>query len=84
MAWVSDRTICYLASGKPAVVQHTGPSSFLPDTGGVFRFRTIDEAISYLDSAVENYEENCRLARALAEEYFDARKVVSRVLERAL
>src|SRR6266571_3724253 len=30
-AWVSDRTLCYLASGKPAVVQHTGPSAFLPN-----------------------------------------------------
>ncbi|HXL07329.1 MAG TPA: hypothetical protein VN964_10435, partial [Gemmatimonadales bacterium] len=30
-AWVSDRTVAYLASGKPAVVQHTGASAFLPD-----------------------------------------------------
>lgn len=25
-AWISDRTICYLASGRPAIVEHTGPS----------------------------------------------------------
>src|SRR5206468_1401948 len=37
-AWVSDRTPCYLASGKPAVVQHTGPSAFLPSGEGLFRF----------------------------------------------
>ena len=80
-AWVSDRTVCYLASGKPAVVQYTGQSSFLPDTGGLFRFRDLAEAVDHLDAAVANYEENCRLARALAEEHFDARKVVSRVLE---
>ncbi len=43
-AWISDRTICYLASGKPAIVQHTGPSRFLPDAEGLFRFRDIDEA----------------------------------------
>jgi hypothetical protein len=43
-AWVSDRTLCYLASGKPAVVQYTGPSRFLPDGEGLFRFRTFDEA----------------------------------------
>jgi glycosyltransferase involved in cell wall biosynthesis len=81
VAWISDRTLCYLASGKPAVVQHTGPSSFLPNAGGLFRFRDLAEAASQLDSAVANYEENCRLARALAEEHFDARKVLSRVLE---
>src|SRR5439155_423526 len=33
-AWVSDRTLCYLASGKPAVVQHTGASRILPDGEG--------------------------------------------------
>src|SRR5205809_465039 len=38
-AWISDRTLCYLASGKPAVVQHTGKSRLLPDAEGLFRFR---------------------------------------------
>jgi len=83
-AWVSDRTLCYLASGKPAVVQHTGPSRFLPDRAGLLRFRTLDEAASCLEEAASDYERHCRLARALAEEFFDARKVAARVLERAL
>ncbi len=83
-AWISDRTLCYLASGKPAIMQHTGPSRFLPDCAGLFRFRDLDEAARYLCAAVTNYERECRLARALAEEYFDARKVLKRVLERAL
>ena len=80
-AWVSDRTLCYLASGKPAIVQHTGPSKVLPDSGGVFRFRDPQEAAKYLDAAVKDYDRNARLARAIAEEHFDAKKVVSRVLE---
>src|SRR6266487_4725425 len=42
-AWVSDRTVAYLASGKPAVVQHTGASVFLPDGEGMFRFRSLAE-----------------------------------------
>jgi hypothetical protein len=83
-AWISDRTICYLASGKPAVVQHTGPSRFLPDRDGLLRFRTMDEAVACLDGATADYEHHSRRARALAEEYFDAEKVVRRVLERAL
>jgi len=82
--WVSDRTACYLASGKPAVVQHTGPSRFLPDADGLFRFRNMDEAVRALAQVESDYERHCRLARALAEEYFDARRVVGRVLERAL
>lgn len=83
-AWVSDRTLCYLASGKPAIVQHTGPSSFLPDAEGLFRFRDLDEAARCLQQADAEYDRQCRAARALAEEYFDARKVVQSVLERAL
>jgi len=83
-AWVSDRTICYLASGKPAVVQHTGPSRFLPDAAGVFRFRSMDEAVRALAAAEADYARHSRLARALAEEYFDGCRVIARVLERAL
>jgi hypothetical protein len=83
-AWVSDRTLCYLASGKPAVVQHTGPSRFLPDAEGLFRFRDVEEAARCLETATADYERQSRQARALAEEFFDARKVVKRVLERAL
>lgn len=83
-AWISDRTLCYLASGKPAVVQHTGPSRFLPDAAGLFRFRDVKEAVGCLETVAADYERQCRLARALVEEYFDAKSVVGRVLERAL
>ena len=83
-AWLSDRTLCYLASGKPAVVQHTGPSQFLPDAAGLFRFRDLEEALRHLKTATADYECHSKLARALAEEHFDARKVAAGVLERAL
>jgi hypothetical protein len=83
-AWISDRTLCYLASGKPAVVQHTGASRFLPDAAGLFRFRNVGEAARCIEIVAADYERQCKLARALAEEYFDARKVVGSVLERAL
>jgi hypothetical protein len=83
-AWISDRTICFLASGKPAVVQHTGPSRFLPDAAGLHRFRNLAEAAHCLEAVMADYKHQCRLARSLAEEYFDARKVAQQVLERAL
>ncbi len=83
-AWISDRTLCYLASGKPAIVQHTGPSRFLPDAAGLFRFRDPDEAAQQVHSVIDDYENHCHLARSLAEEHFDAKKVVKKVLERAL
>src|SRR5215203_7379839 len=83
-AWISDRTLCYLASAKPAVVQHTGPSRFLPDSESLFSFRNLEEAARALSAVESDYERHCRLARELAEEHFDAQKVVGRVLERAL
>ena len=79
-----DRTLCYLASGKPAVVEHTGPSGILPDAAGLFRFRTLDEAARHLETAASDYDTHCRLGRALVEEHFDAHKVVGSVLERSL
>ena len=83
-AWISERTLCYLASGKPAIVQSTGPSRFLPESAGLFRFRDVDGAARALELVGASYDEQCRLARALAEEYFDARQVVGRLLERTL
>jgi hypothetical protein len=83
-AWISDRSLCYLASGKPAVVQHTGPSSFLPDAEGLFRFRTPADAVKAFDVINGDYERQSRIARKIAEEYFDADVVVSGMLEQAL
>jgi hypothetical protein len=83
-AWVSERTLSYLATGRPAVVEHTGPSRFLPDAAGVWRFRNVSEATRALQRVVEDYPNQCRQARALAEEHFDARQVVARVLDVAL
>jgi hypothetical protein len=83
-AWISDRTLCYLASGRPVVVRHTGPSRILPTKSGMFRFATLKEAADMLDTVAADYPRQCRLARALAEEHFDAVRVTRKVLERAL
>jgi glycosyltransferase involved in cell wall biosynthesis len=83
-AWISDRTVCYLASGKPAVVQDTGPSSWAPDGIGVHRFSTIEEAAAAIAAVNGAYERNCRAARELAEAHFDATKVTSELLDVAL
>jgi hypothetical protein len=80
-AWVSDRTICYLASGKPVVVQNTGPSAFLPDGEGMFRFSTMAEAVDAIATINANYEKHCRAAREIAEAYFDASKIAADILE---
>src|SRR3989442_3682366 len=83
-AWVSDRTLCYLASGKPAVVQHTGPSAFLPNGEGLFRFSTLGEAAEAFAVVNADYERHSRAARQIAETYFDAKHVLERILSYAL
>jgi hypothetical protein len=83
-AWVSDRTLCYLASGKPAVVQDTGPSSFLPKGVGVFRFSTVGEAADALAAVNADYGRHCRTAREIAETYFDSGPILERLLNLAL
>jgi hypothetical protein len=83
-AWVSDRTLCYLASGKPVVVQHTGPSSYLPHGEGMFRFTSLPEAVEALESIASDYARHCRAARDIAETHFDARRVLETALNAAL
>lgn len=83
-AWISDRTLCYLASGKPAVVQNTGPSRFLPDHEGLLRFSSLDEAVSKLASMAEDYDHHATSARELVERHFDATRVIAGVLEHGL
>jgi len=83
-AWVSDRSACYLASGKPVVVQDTGPSTFLPNGEGMFRFTTMKEAVKAFDVINADYERHCRAARKLAETYFDAKQIVGKILSVAL
>lgn len=83
-AWISDRTLCYLASGKPVVVQHTGPSAYLPDGLGMFRFRELGEAVHALEAIAADYPKQCRAAREIAEACFDSRDVLGRLLDVAL
>jgi hypothetical protein len=83
-AWISDRTVCYLASGRPAVVEHTGPSRILPDADGLLRFRDVEEAAAAIQAVEADPEHHARSARELAEAHFDGERLVAAVLERAL
>jgi hypothetical protein len=82
--WVSDRTLCYLASGKPVVVQDTGPSTILPNGEGMFRFSTSEQAGRALEAINADYERHCRAARKLAETHFDAKQITAKILSHAL
>jgi hypothetical protein len=81
--WFSDRTVRYLASGKPALVHDTGFSSWLPTGLGVVPFRTVDEAVRGAALISNAYVDHAVAARRLAEEYFDSDRVLTQFLEAA-
>lgn len=82
--WFSDRSSAYLAMGRPVVVQDTGFSDFLPCGAGLLAYHTVDEAITAIRRLNDDYEAHCRAARAVVEEYFDARRVLADLLEQCL
>jgi hypothetical protein len=79
--WFSERDACYLASGKPVVAQDTGFSNVLPTGAGLFAFATAAEATEAIEEINSDYGRHCDAARALAEEYFRAPLVASRLLQ---
>ena len=80
--WFSDRSVCYLASGRPVVAQNTGFDRRLPVGDGLFAFRTLEEAAAAIDAAGGDYERHCRCAREIAEAYFSSDVVLGALLER--
>jgi hypothetical protein len=81
--WFSDRTVRYLAAGKPALVQDTGFSGNYPTGEGLVPFKTLDDAVEGARQIGSDYERHSRTARELAERYFDSDKVLARFLEEA-
>ena len=79
--WFSDRSACYLASGRPVIAQDTGWTGHHPPGKGLLAFSTVEEAVAAVQDVAADYEAHCRAARLLAEEQFDSDKVLTRLLE---
>jgi len=79
--WFSERTAKYLAMGKPCVVQDTGFSDWIACGDGLCAFDTADDVAMALGSIESNYRHHCEAARAVAERYFDARKILGAMVE---
>lgn len=80
--WFSDRSVCYLASGRPVIAQDTGFSRFLPTGEGLFAFASIEEAVRSINAVDEDYGAQSAAARRLAETYFDSDNVLTTLIER--
>jgi hypothetical protein len=81
--WFSDRTACYLAAGRPVITQETGFSKFYGGGAGLFGFKTMDDILAAVDAIESDYSKHSLAARAIAEEFFAAEKVVGSLMQRA-
>jgi len=80
--WFSDRSVCYLASGRPVIAQDTGFSHWLPTGEGLLHFETTDDAVDAIEDVRAAYDRHARAARSIAESCFDSSIVLERLLQR--
>jgi hypothetical protein len=81
--WFSDRSACYLAAGRPVILQATGFDELLPTGRGLFSVKTVEEGMEALRAIRRDYPSHSAAAREIAHEHFDSNKVVRRVLSDA-
>lgn len=81
--WFSDRSVCYLAAGRPVVIQETGFSDNYGRGGGLFAFTSLAEVVAAVKAINADYRKHSRAARALAREVFEAKTVLKSLLDRA-
>ncbi len=77
---LSDRSVNYLASGRPVLARDTGISDLYPTSEGLLTFSTLDEAAKGAEAVNANYSRHARAAREIAVEYFDSDKVLTKLL----
>jgi hypothetical protein len=82
--WFSDRSVCYLAAGRPVILQDTGIATWLDADYGVVTFASVDEATEAVARVTRELHKHARAAREIAREVFDYRIVLPRLLQHAL
>ena len=82
--WVSDRSVCYLASGRPVIIEDTGIDQCLPVGDGLLTFRNLEEAAAGIEAINSHYDRHRRAARELAKTFFSTEKVLPKFLESAM
>jgi len=81
--WFSDRSTCYLASGRPVLHQDTGYTDWLDTDHGVLPFSDLESLVEALERLEADYERHATAARRIAEEHFEARTVIAEMLDEA-
>jgi hypothetical protein len=81
--WFSDRSVAYLASGRPVITGETGFSKTVPSGRGLFGFQTMDDVLAAVDAIESDYAGHCRAAGEIADAYFCSKKVLASLMTRA-
>jgi hypothetical protein len=81
--WFSDRSVCYLASGRPVILQDTGARKILPDSPSLLFFSSMAQAVEQLEQLRTEYATRCRAARELAETVFGHAVVLPNLIDTA-
>jgi hypothetical protein len=79
--WFSDRSECYLAAGRPVLVQKTGFEKYLPTEAGLLAFGNLEEALDGIEKINADYARHSRCAGEIAREFFDAKVVLRQLLK---
>lgn len=82
--WFSERSACYLATGRPVILQDTGFSDVLPVGEGILPFTTLDEAAAAVEELQSHYSRHAAAARGIAESHFSSDAVLETLLRQAL
>jgi len=80
--WFSDRSVCYLASGRPVIMQSAGFEKTIPVGKGLFSYTDHEQAIAALDAIDKDYETHRKAARQIAEDHFEGTSVVKDILDK--
>lgn len=81
--WFSDRSACYLAAGRPVILQATGFEDVMPTGEGVFAVHDVEEAAAALAEVRADIPRHSRAARTLAREFFDGERLLGHMLAEA-
>jgi len=79
--WSSDRSVCYLAAGRPVVTQDTAVGKFVPTGEGLLTFSTPDEAVAAIRAVESDYARHCAAALLVAREHYAAERVLAAMLQ---
>jgi hypothetical protein len=80
--WLSDRSMIYLALGRPVIQQETGWTDVFPTETGLLPFTDVTDAVAAIERIEADYEAQCSAARALADGIFSADQVIRALLNR--